>query len=252
VRRVVLIVLLCLLPVSVSAQVVHDTSCESTLTQSVASHSCSLTASASTKGILVFTFNINTTNDNFTGVTDGGAHALTAVASCSASDSAGEPGSVKAWFIGSGMTTGTQTITAARTNNTDPGYMIAISVTAGGDTQAISCAAINNNAALSEQSIDDGSPGVNSVRYGAVYYGLPVAGNLTAVANSTLVQDASSASQSGAAARETTAGQGARSVGFAGASDDQASVRLAIKESGGGGGGGSTTHRLLMMGVGLR
>lgn len=242
---------LTVIPARVDAQVVHDASCESTLTQSVPSHSCSLTASASAKGILVFTFNVNPATpgtDNFTGVTDGSGTPLVAVSSCSASDTLGEPGSVKAWFLGSGVTTGTQTITASRTNNTDQGYMIAISVTAGGNTEAVNCAAISENAAPSEQSVNDGSPGTNSVRYAAMFFGQTIAsGPVTAGANSTLLQDASSASQSASAVRETTAGQGARPVGYTAiAADDHAAVYLVLRQT------SSSTRPpgLLLMGVG--
>jgi hypothetical protein len=245
-RWLVFLASLLLLPASVSAQVAHDASCESTLTQSVSSHTCSLTASASAKGILVFTFNVNTTNDNFTGVTDGSGTPLVAVSSCSGADTAGEPGSVKAWFLGSGVTTGTQTITASRTTNTDQGYIIAISVTAGGNTQTNGCVVVQENAVPAEQNVTDGSLGTNSVRYAAAYYGL-TAGNMTDGANSTRLQDASTASQSGAAWRETTAGQGSRPVGFTGVSDDLAAVYLAVRQVA----AGNSAPGMSTFGVGL-
>jgi hypothetical protein len=220
-------------------QAVFDTSCESTLTQSVASHGCTLGAAAGADGILVITANVNPSvggTDNFTGVTTDAGNTLTAVASCTGTDTASEPGSVKAWFLGTGVVGGSQIVTAARTNNGDPGYMVALSVTAGGDTEAHACAAVEALAGgaitPSEQNVDDGSPGTASLRIAALFYGITTG---VAGANSTSVQTAATASQMVLVVRETATGQGSRPVGFSNgtAADDLGAIYLAIRQSGG-------------------
>jgi hypothetical protein len=252
VKRSLLVLTLCLLPVPVAGQVVFDATSESHTASTPSTNQASFSwshggAASGVKGVLVFTFDINTTNDNVTGVTYGGS-ALSAVASGSARDTASEPGGAKAWFLGSSVPQGTQTVEVTRTNNADGVYAIAITVTAGGDTETTGTVTVNENATPSEQSINDGSPGTNSTRFAGLYFGNSTA---TAGANSTLLHEIDLASQGCLVVRETTAGQGARSVGFTAAgADDLASVYLAIRQVAGGGGATGLRVGLPMTGVG--
>ncbi len=157
---------------------------------------------------------------------------MTAVASGRAVDTATEAGDCKAWFLGSGVLTGTQAVVVNRTNNANVMYGVAITVTSTQATEATGVVLLQENAAVSEQSVTDGSPGTNSMRFAGVYSGLathPAAG-----ANSTELQffPAVAGAQSNSTVRETTAGQGSRSVGFSAATDDLAAVHLAIRERG--------------------
>jgi predicted secreted protein len=50
-------------------------------------------------------------------------------------------------------------------------WAVAITVTSGGDTSTAGVLLEQENQALTEENIDDGSPGANSVRYAAVASG---------------------------------------------------------------------------------
>jgi hypothetical protein len=182
------------------------------------------------KGVVVFVFYDVATLDRVTAVSYGGV-ALTAVAGGNAVDTAGEAGNCQAWFLGSGIPTGTQTVSVTQTG-TALHYGVAVSVTAAADTNVTGVLLDQENMTLSEKSVDDGSPGTNSLRLAGVYSGLstpPSAGaNSTDVAS--IILGAGARSQ--AVVRETVAGQGARSVGFSsGTSDDVAAVYLAVREN---------------------
>lgn len=185
-------------------------------------------AASGVKGVLVFTFEWANADDA-NSVTYGGV-TVPAVTGGLAADTATEAGRCKAWFLGSGVPQGTQTVLVNRTNNANVMYGVAITVTAIRDTEYTGVVLLQENAAVSEQNVDDGSPGTNSMRFAGVYSGLathPAAG-----ANSTELQffPAVAGAQSNSTVRETNAGQGSRPVGFSAATDDLAAVHLAIRE----------------------
>lgn len=189
------------------------------------------TPSGTPKGILVFTFT-NFSADIISAVDYGGV-AMTAVSGGYAVDTATEPGDCKAWFLGSSIPTGAQTITVTRTNNASTAYAACHAVTASGDTEIYlpGIVLLQNNGTFAEQNVDDGSPGTNSLRFAGAHSGNSSQG--IAGANSTL--DVASCIDYGVSVnvtvRETTAGQGSRPVGFSyGTSDDRAAVHLAVRE----------------------
>ena len=212
--------------------VAHDASSESHASGqslSEASFSWTHTPAGTPRGVLVFTYcRANDFVDRALSVTYGGV-SLTAVSGGRATDTAGEPADCKAWFLGSGIPTGAQSVVVNRTNDATAMLAHCVTVTAASDTGTGTPVLVQEDGTVAEQSVDDGSPGTNSVRYAGFYYGSALA--LTAGANSTALQ-ASAFSSSGAnLARETTAGQGSRSVGFSnGTTDDRAGVHLAVKE----------------------
>jgi hypothetical protein len=115
-------------------------------------------------------------------------------------------------------------------------YAVAITVTAGGDTAVHEAGIVllQNDQALVEQNVDDGSPGVDSVRYAGIYSGSGI--STLWGPNSTQLQGLDIGTVAASAVRETTAGQGSRLVGFDFIGvDDTAAVHLAIKEVGGAG-----------------
>jgi hypothetical protein len=179
--------------------------------------------------VVVFVSTFASVTNLITSVTYGGV-GLTRLSGGAAQDAAGELGRMDAFFLGSGLSAGNQTITVNRTNNATVMYAAAATVTAGADT-AVPTATIvllQGDQALAVQSVNDTSPGQNSVRYAGAYSGLnapPAAGT-----GSTLLNSIDIGNYGSALARETTAGQGARNVGFTGASDDVAAVHLAIRE----------------------
>jgi hypothetical protein len=191
-------------------------------------------AASGVDGVLVFVVGLVTAGDDITSVTYGGVD-VPAVTNGRAEDPAGELGSCKAFFLGSAsIPQGTQTVVVNRNNNTNELWAVAITITCSvagkvGAVHEAGIVTIQGDGTFAEQSITDGSPGTNSVRYACTFSGLaafPPTG-----ASSTALHNFDTGNQTAAAVRETTAGQGARNVGFSsGTSDDRASVYLAIKE----------------------
>jgi hypothetical protein len=157
-----------------------------------------------------------------------------------AADTDTEPGSVVAYFLDN-VTNGT--ITVSRTNNAVVTVGYAASISTGGAaavvTQTITrvSSTQNTNAntsttgtgASGEVAVDDGSRGVNSIRYAAAFTGAatPVAQGT----NSTTLHSLDSTAFGSSFVRETNAGQGSRNVGFAtGTTDDWALVAVAVSE----------------------
>jgi hypothetical protein len=179
--------------------------------------------------VVVFVSTYASVANLITSVTYGGV-ALTRLTGGLAQDGAGESGRLDAFFLGSGLGTGNQTITVTRTNNATVMYASAATVTAGADTAVPTntIVLLQGDGTLTVQSVNDTSPGQNSVRYAGAYSGLnapPAAGT-----GSTLLNSIDIGNYGSALVRETTAGQGARNVGFSAATDDRAVVHLAIRE----------------------
>lgn len=191
------------------------------------SFSWSHTAAAGTKGVLVFCFDANANAHDATAVTFGTA-SLSAVSGGLASDTAGEPGSCQAWFLGSGVPTGAQTVTVTRTSNANTMYAVSVTLIGSANLSVVGTTLFQEDGALAEASISDGSPGTNSLRLAAGYTGN--ANPPTASSSSTLAQSIDLGSFGCAVAYETTPGQGARNVGLVVASDDRAAVYLAVRE----------------------
>jgi hypothetical protein len=187
------------------------------------------TQTGTPQGVVVFVSTYASVTSLVTSVTYGGV-ALTRLTGGSAQDAAGELGRMDAFFLGSGLGTGNQTITVNRTNNATVMYAAAATVTAGANTAVpeATIVLLQGDGTLTVQSVDDTSPGQNSLRYAGTYSGLnapPAAGT-----GSTLLNSIDIGNYGSALVRETTAGQGARNVGFTGATDDRAAVHLAIRE----------------------
>lgn len=187
------------------------------------------TQTGTPQGVVVFVSTYASTADLISSVTYGGV-ALTRLTGGLAQDGAGESGRLDTFFLGSGLGAGNQTITVNRTNNATVMYAAAATVTAGADTAVpqSTIVLLEGDGTLAAQTVDDTSPGTASVRYAGCYSGLntpPTAGT-----GSTLLNSIDIGNYGSALVRETTAGQGARSIGFTGATDDRAAVHLAIRE----------------------
>ncbi len=192
-----------------------------------ASFSWTHTQSGTPQGVLVFVHGMNSATDLVTSVTYGGT-GLTRVSGGAAVDSAGEVGRTDLFFLGSGLGTGDQTIVVNRTNNANILYASAATVTAATATEVTGIILLQGDGTMAEQSVDDGSPGADSVRYAAAFSGLNAVP--TVGANSTSLQIFDIGNQTARLVRETTAGQGSRLVGFTAASDDRAAVHVAVRE----------------------
>lgn len=195
----------------------------------------SLTLGARCRGILVFTFNANSNANDATSVKINPATNnidVPAVAGSLATDTLTEPGSCRAWFIGAGLSavagTSGVVIRVNRNNNANIMYAVVISILADCDLETTGVAVLNDDGALAAQSVNDGSPGQNSLRFAGAYYGGASPPGVDG-ASSTLVANIDLGAFGCAVARETTQGQGARNVGFSAASDDRAYTVLAVR-----------------------
>ena len=216
--------------------VAHDAASESHTgasgSTSAASFTWNHTPVGTPKGVLVYVMDndiIATPHDCSTSVTYGGVAVPAVTGGFANAHAAGDPVDCKAYFLGSGIPTGVQAVVVNRTNDTDELYAVCITVTAGANTEYNGVVLLEGTGTLAEQSVDDGSPGANSVRYGGICSSLssvPAAGS-----NSTALVSIDFGSTVAGTVRETTAGQGARSVGFSsGSSDGRAAVHLAVRE----------------------
>lgn len=224
-----------ILPAQLFAAVAFDVGSESHTgisgSISEASFSWTHTPSGTPRGVLVFVMNNGSASDLVSQVTYGGT-ALTEVAEGVAVDSAGEIGRVSTFFLGTGISAGAQTVAVTRTNNTVEMYAVAMTVTAAANTSATGYMLLQEDGTLAEQSVDDGSPGTNSMRFAGLFTGHnQVTTDVSVGANSTAIHDIDFGGQGVMAVRETTAGQGARSVGFSAATQNRAAVHLAVIES---------------------
>lgn len=201
----------------------------STGSASEASFSWTHTPSGTPAGVLVFV-GTKANSAIITSVTYGGV-TCSAVSGAEAIDTVGEPCRMKAFFIGSSVPAGAQTVTVTRTNNTTVMYAVAYTVTASRDTEIYlpGIVLVQEDGALVEQSVDDGSPGTNSLRLGGLAWGRD--GTLTIGSSSTQDQVIDVTAFAFATCHENTAGQGVRSVGWSYAfTDDRAGVFLAVRE----------------------
>lgn len=213
------------------AAIAHDAATEShtgtTGNTSSASFTFSHNPVGTPRGILVFVYTISATK-KVTGVTYDG-EAMTEVSGGAAVDTATEPGRVDTFFLGTGVnTTDPANVVVSRTNDATVMYAVAVSVTASYDTEVTGVVLQQQNGTLSEANVDDGSPGSNSLRYAGSYYG--GASPAPAGSNSTSLNSIDFGAFGVSTVRETTAGQGSRPVGVSAATDDRATVHLAIRE----------------------
>ena len=187
------------------------------------------TQTGTPQGVLIFVYTFNSVTALVTSVTYGGL-ALTAVSGGSATDTAGEPGRIDTYFLGTGLGTGNQTITVNRTNNATVMYATAATVLAKYDTEVYTpgIVLLSGDGTMPVQSVTDGWPGSFSQRYAGAYSGLatpPAAGT-----GNTLLNNIDIGNYGAAMVRETTPGQGPRNVGFNAATDYRAAAHLAIRE----------------------
>lgn len=200
-------------------------------TQNISSgtHSFTHTPVGTPSGVLVFVIRTDeSSTDVISGVTYGGT-AMTAVTGGLARDTTGEPGLCKAYFLGSAVPTGAKTVQVTSTDSGAEFFTCAITVTSVGDTATAGVVLLEGDGTLSEQSVNDGSPGSPSVRYAAGFSGINTPPSVGS--NSTSLGAENFSTLSAVACRETTSGQGARSIGFSSAeSNDRAFVHLAVKE----------------------
>jgi hypothetical protein len=163
-----------------------------------------------------------------------------------AQDTIGEFATATVWFLGGSVPTDDPaSVVVTRDNSANEAYAVAVTFTAGGDTEEVGTRVLlEEDGTLAEQAIDSGA--VTALRLVCGRSGLadlPSAGT-----NSTHLHDMDVGSRVMMMGRETTPGSGSRSVGYSsGATDDRAFIHFAIAEVAGAAAGGST---MSLMGVG--
>jgi hypothetical protein len=195
---------------------------------SSASFTWSHASSGTPKGVVVFVHQVVTvTSDLCTGVTYGGV-SMDPLGTY-VSDTTTEPGSTKAYFLGSGVPTGTQNVVVSRTNNTVAMYATCQTFGADGDTTTAGYVTQGGDvSAWTGLDVDDGSPGTNSMRVMGMYSGpatIPAAGTGT-----TRDQVIDFGNYGCSLYRQTTASQGSFKVACASLSDDCAAIAFAVTE----------------------
>ncbi len=219
--------------------VVHETATEShtgtTGSTSEASFDTTIPFTGSSAGLLVFVGVAQGSHDTGIDVKidpSGANTDVPAVTGGLAEDTIGEIGSMETFFLGTGLPSSSTTVRVNRTNTSKVLYAVCITVTAGANTGIFETGIVllEESSDLTEQSVDDDSPGEDSVRYAGTYWGAnnpPDPGS-----NSTALHSIDLGSETFAAVRETTAGQGSRSIGFdtSSFSDDRAAIHLAVIE----------------------
>jgi hypothetical protein len=213
-------------------------------TGAVNTYSWTHTPVGTPRGVVVFVCDAAANRYPYAGVTYGGV-AMTAVTGSDAWDGSAAPegGSVRAYFLGSGIPTGAVTVQVTEDNAISEmvnNHAYCVTVTAGASTSyaGVTVESINSTQTLAELNINDGSPGTNSLRLAMVHSGAAAiftAGGVRGGANSTETGTGGSmdlGSGVDGVVYETTPGQGSRPVGFAYATaDDVAAIYLAVIQS---------------------
>lgn len=184
------------------------------------------TPTGTPRGILVLTF-YNSSADGNSAVTYGGV-TCTPVTGGRAVDTATEPGDAKAWFLGSGVPTGSQNVVVFTTNNGFTKYGVSIALTADADTEVTGTPILlQENGSCTEQAINTGA--TTAQRYAAINCGL--AATATTGGGSTTLHNIDLGSRGDWTVRQTTPSSGSGTVGFSmDVADDRAAVHLAIGE----------------------
>lgn len=212
--------------------VAHDAASEShtgtTGSASEASFTFSHNPVGTPRAALVFVLTILATPKD-TGVTYDG-QAMTLVSGGEANDTAGEPGTIRTYFLDNVPATDPANVVVSRTNDATVMYAVCATVTAAGAVEVTGIVLLEEQGTFAEQNVDDGSPGTNSERYAFGYYGgasPPPQGT-----NSTLLFGIDFTAFGANFVRRTNVGQGSLAVGFTQAtSDDRAGVHIAVREA---------------------
>lgn len=184
------------------------------------------------RGILLLVAHANTATDDFVSATYGGVP-MTEVTGSKATDTVTQPGLVKAFFLGSGIPTGAQTVSIDHLASNINHWAVCISVTAAADTEISGTPVLlQEDGTLAEQNVGTGTG--TAMRYAMLYTGMATLPGVGA--SSTSLGSLDIGTTGFVCARETTAGAGSRPVGFStGTTDSRAAVHLSVAEVSGGG-----------------
>jgi hypothetical protein len=177
------------------------------------------------KGILVAITRTGAATDYVSAVTYGG---LAMTRTQFASDAAGEPGSAYLYFLGSGIPTGTQTVSISTDGNAGAKRATCVSVTAWHDTRVVASGLLGGDQADPQIALDGGIDAV--LRYAFIFSGQNLSSALTEV-NGTRIHDQSFAGGTKVSVGLVgTSATGSVTVGWTSTIEDVAMVAAAIDD----------------------
>lgn len=207
--------------------VAHDTAIQGAEFTTVSPHTFTHTPIGTPRWVLVFINMAEDATDTITAVTYGGV-ALTRIAiNGFARDTAGEPGATWAYFLGSGIPTGAQTVSVTHGGSAFQKRVVCITGTEslGANCEVVDSNMVQENATNPSVTLNSGTR--TAICYASIYSGLADP-NVTVGAGMTLLLRNDFVSQSAVSEVETTPTTGSRAVAFTAALDDVAMIAVAI------------------------
>jgi hypothetical protein len=180
------------------------------------------------KAIVVAIVHGTSSTDHVSAVTYGGVAMTRKIR---ATDTVTEPGAAELWFLGTGIPTGNQTVSASlNTNTTDDMHFVSMSFSAPGDTTAFVSGSVSENQA--DPSVTLAYGGRTAVAVAALYGGGATSAAFTPNGNCTTVQTFNIGASAfySSVIRQTTAGTADFAIGGTAVSDDVAFVAMALSE----------------------
>jgi len=211
--------------------VAHDAFTQSaTWTNTPDPFTFSHTPTGTPRGVLVLiTVNLEAGADAITSVTYGGV-TMTRASPGFANDTAGEPGSAYAYFLGAAIPTGAQTVSINHSAGAGVKVACCITVTADADTVLAVSATISEDATDPRTALDSGAD--SALRYCVINSGHGVVGNLALLAGMSAVASTDHGARVTRFDRQTTASSGSFTTGYTATIEDVAFVAVAIEEIG--------------------
>lgn len=215
--------------------VARDAVLESATFTTTSPHTFTFTPVGTPKGILVFVAHGTVSTDLINGAVTYGGVAMTRIATNGfAQATAGEVGASYAYFLGSSIPTGAQTVSITHTGSADVKWAICASMTAAADTEVGASGKLENTQTSPQLALDTG--GTSSLRYCILYSGTNAPGNaavLTGMEANTIGVSHDFGAFSAVLGQQTDAVSGSFTIGFTLGVTDTAFIAAAIQEAGG-------------------
>lgn len=184
------------------------------------------------RGVVVFIQQTGTSSDFVNGTVSYGGSALTRVPTNGfAQDTAIEPASIYAYFLGSGIPTGAQTVSIDHdTGIFGTKHAICVTLTGAQDLEVVASGKLENDAANPSIALDSGAK--TAIKLFNLYSGRDALANITNTAGMTRIAASKYAAGNFCYVYgyRTTPGSGSETVVQTAASDDVAMIGLAIAE----------------------
>lgn len=179
------------------------------------------------RGVVVLITQVDNSGDQIASVTYGGVAMSRTIA---AQDASGEQGKAYAYFLGTGIPSGAQTVRVV-SNNTSPKLISIVSLTADIDTQVDTFGSIGDsdpaNPQITLTATDFGKP---AFAFAAAFSGAAAPTDLTEIAGQTRTHSFDSGANNHVHTRTTNTYTASRAIGWTAVADDVAMVAVAVRE----------------------